>query len=102
VFKSIKFSEQHLYLIAVISISMAGGSMVQSLLFDRRYWTVDKAKKWASTHRFKRSEVSLKPTHIRLRQFSPDSRRYKYRILHLSPTIEGVLAFPRGEKRKHK
>lgn len=48
-----------------------GRSEVQSLLFDREYYEVGDAKRWARKHGFKAGKVHETDHYIRLRQKKP-------------------------------
>jgi len=54
-------------------------SIVQSVVFEKDKWTVDKAKKWLTQNNFYNDDIDIKPTQIRFRQFNPDDlKNYHY------------------------
>ena len=54
-------------------------SIVQSVVFDKDNWTVDRAKKWLEQNNFYNDDIDIKPTQIRFRQFNPyDLKNYHY------------------------
>lgn len=46
-------------------------TVVQSILFDRKVWTLAKARRWAKSHGFKDSKVDVTEASYRIRQISP-------------------------------
>jgi len=46
---------------------------VQTILFDKYYWTEQKARNWLLDHNFKYSKIDIKPNYYRFRQKSPSS-----------------------------
>lgn len=61
---------------------------VQTLVFDRRYWTLAKAKAWARAHDYKVSKVDTTERHYRIRQLSPAS----YKAVGQKPFKRGLTA----------
>lgn len=64
---------------------------LQSVLFDRQYWTIPKAKEWLKYYRLKSSDVRTTANHFRFRQTEPIGERY--RVKHLDNGIELILQF---------
>jgi hypothetical protein len=56
---------------------VTGGSIVQSLLFDRDLWTEEAARAWAHDHGFVAPFVDVKPNTIRIRQVNPAACEYR-------------------------
>lgn len=68
---------------------------VQSVLFDKRFWTLGAARKWCRDHEFA-DDVDEKPLHYRFRQFEPDLD-LDYRTKKIGHGIEFVVAFRRNK-----
>ena len=66
------------------------GSDVQSLLFDKDYFTKSTAKKWAKKHGFRYGKVHTTGRYHRLRQFAPAGRRF--RTIKFDEGIKAVIA----------
>jgi hypothetical protein len=66
------------------------GTTVQSLLFPKGKFTVDKAKEWATSHGFKAEKTDVTDEFIRLRQKDPG----KFNIFRtiLFPESGGIKA----------
>jgi len=45
---------------AIIGFRKGGGSQIQSLLFDKKRWTVKEARKWVKEHDMQISETVVK------------------------------------------
>jgi hypothetical protein len=63
---------------------------VQSLLFDRDYFTVRQAKAWAARNGFKHGKVDETDKYIRLRQRDPGEFRVK-RTITLTDGVRAVV-----------
>lgn len=44
---------------------------IQSVIFEKKKWTVEKAKKWLKLHKFKYGDIDEKEKIIRFRQIDP-------------------------------
>ena len=62
-------------------------SAIQSILFDRSYWSLADAKAWLKKHDFK-TDVDMKPNTYRFRQQSP-KHTYQYMTYSL-PNVKGI------------
>lgn len=63
---------------------------VQSILFDRKYYNISKAKKWLKKHGHKYDKVDVKPDHLRFRQINP--KKFKgFFTQHKTKTIKFVI-----------
>ena len=67
-----------------------GHSKIQSILFNRKYFTHYKAIQWLSQNGFKYFKVDKTDHYLRYRQFDPKSYK-KYRIISFTPIIKAVL-----------
>jgi hypothetical protein len=72
---------------------VTGGSVVQSLLFDRDLWTEKEARAWALKHGFVAPFVDMKPNTIRIRQVDPAACEYRTKPFG-SSGIQAVLETP--------
>ena len=50
----------------------ATSTTVQTILFDKTMWTIDKAKAWLESHNMHSGKVDEGDTHLRFRQKNPD------------------------------
>lgn len=67
--------------------------IVQSVIFPKAHFTLEKAKEWLKKYHYNNSEeVDDKPNYFRFRQHSP-SKKYKYYISHHERGIEFVIAY---------
>lgn len=64
------------------------GAAVQTLVFDRRSWTLAKAKAWAKAHGYVTHKQDVTPKSIRLRQKSPVS----FKVVGSIPFRKGLVA----------
>ena len=69
---------------------------IQSILFDKNYYTVQEAKRWIQHHNFKiAKEPDITPHLIRIRQHDPNESKYHYVIKKIPNHIEFVLEYPK-------
>jgi hypothetical protein len=72
-------------------------SVVQSILFDSKMWSVRDAVQWLQENEFKASKIDETVNFYRFRQVSPTSLKNKgyteYRVKKLKNGIDFVLAF---------
>jgi hypothetical protein len=68
-------------------------SIVQSIMFHRKFFTTDQARHWLIHHKFKANKVDITKNYYRFRQHEP-SKKYYYRVKEVSPGILFVFAFP--------
>jgi hypothetical protein len=71
---------------------------IQSILFDRKMWTLHHAKKWLKKHGFKTS-VDTKPEHLRFRQQDPDDL-CDYRTKDITDGIKLIVGHSKSSKNK--
>lgn len=75
-----------------------GRSEVQSLLFDREYFTTGQAKAWARKHGYRATKVHTTEHFHRLRQYAPEGE--PCRTIEFKPGIEAVVCrSPRRHRR---
>jgi len=61
-------------------------SEIQSVLFSKRYWTVDRAKKWLREHKKLYGKMHTTKDHYRFRQTDP--KKYKsFATKKVTPSI---------------
>lgn len=69
-------------------------SKIQSLIFNKRKFSISNAKKWADNHDFKSSKVDTERNTLRIRQFSPNKikRGGECRTIQFGGSgVQGVL-----------
>jgi hypothetical protein len=66
------------------------GEHIESLLFSRPEWTMDRAQEWAKAHGYRYSDVDLKPRYIHLRQRRPINGKQK-RTIDFGKGIRAVI-----------
>ena len=72
------------------------GSVIQSVLFDKKKWTTGKAIEWLIKHQYDGLVVDIKSKYLRYRQISPEiikRENYQYRTLKLQNGISLVIAY---------
>jgi hypothetical protein len=69
-------------------------SEVQSVIFSKADWTVDRAKQWLSKHGYKYGKVDgvYRPHFWSFRQLDPITRK-KYFSMHIGRGIQLILMF---------
>ena len=67
-------------------------SHIQSVLFKRPEWSQSQAKDWLKDNKFK-SDVDIKPDHLRYRQQEPDENKYDYRTIQAGDNIEFIIGY---------
>jgi hypothetical protein len=67
-------------------------SRVQSILFDRKYYTKQQAIDWAISHGFKVKKIDTTINKFRIRQFNP-SKKFSYAIHYINDGLEFVIAY---------
>lgn len=70
--------------------------MIQSILFDRNFYTLDEAKNWLRRRGYE-TGVDVKPNHFRFRQINPDPS-YDYRTFNAGEGIQFVVIHQRPRK----
>jgi hypothetical protein len=65
-------------------------SRIQSILFDKRYFTVEQAINWLKKYRRIPTKVHETKKYYRFRQFNPDSTK-KHRIITLAEGVKAVI-----------
>jgi len=71
-------------------------SNIQALLFPKSRYTVNKAKRWATSNGYHPLKYHVTDNYIRARIKHPDSSRYNYRTGHIANNIKAVYEQPRG------
>lgn len=64
-------------------------SKVQSVVFDKRYWSIPRAKQWLREHGYMSPKVDIKEHQLRFRQLEPNFKRYYSQ--HITPTIMFII-----------
>lgn len=65
---------------------------IQSLIFDKKKFTVKQAKKWAKDRNFQFGKVDEKPDTIRLRQFDPKKcQKGTFRTIDITNGVKAVI-----------
>ena len=77
--------------------SGVGGSVVQSIIFNKDSWTVKKAINWLKKHNFEGLEVDEKLDTLRFRQVEP-SKKCRYATKSIGKDIEFVIMYTNKEK----
>ncbi len=73
---------------------------VQSLIFDREYFTLAKAKSWAKRNNFRYGRPDQKENTIRIRQQDPKLfRPSTFRTISLTDGVKATIAVPRRSAR---
>jgi hypothetical protein len=65
---------------------------VQSVIFDKKKFTVSQAKKWLTRNNFKHGKVDVKPHYYRFRQHLPSEYK-RFRMERIEPGVLFVLGF---------
>lgn len=65
-----------------------GGSEVQSVLFNKKSWTEEKARKWLKAHKFHAGKIDVTDKYLRFRQKDPSGYK-KFRIIKAN--TEGLI-----------
>ena len=66
------------------------GQRIQSILFDRDFWTVGLAREWLKSHRLHFDAVDSTTNYLRFRQYDP-KKKEKYFTKKLRDHIELIL-----------
>lgn len=69
------------------------GGKIQSIIFDRKKWTLERAKKWLDKH-FYRDDPDIKENHYRFRQIEPNKFK-SFRTMDIGDGISFILGFSR-------
>ncbi len=67
-------------------------SEIQSIIFDKKLWSISEAKKWLKDRKFKFTKVDKKQNFIRFRQQSP-KKFNRFRTLIRDLGIRFILGF---------
>lgn len=71
-------------------------TVVQSLIFDKDYFTKSQAKRWAAQNEFVSTGVDTKENTYRIRQYDPsDFARGTFRTIALSDGVQAVIGMPK-------
>lgn len=65
--------------------------MIQSILFDRRYYTPKTSVNWLLSHGHKAYKLDITPHYIRARQFDP-KLYHNYRTINLGKNIKAIVS----------
>jgi hypothetical protein len=75
---------------------------IQSVVFNKKYWTIPKAKKWLKENNYKCDDVDKKDNSIRFRQIDPatiNKKTWKYTTHRLENNIDLIILY---KKMSHK
>ena len=83
------------------------GSKIQSIIFKKRYWNTERAKRWLREHNFEGLKVDETQNYLRFRQEDPSEFGIgSYRTINLTKSIKAVVGIPyrnnRGESKVRK
>lgn len=68
-------------------------SSIQAVIFDKSYWTTQKAITWLHHHQFRPiKRVHTTENYHRYRIVQPDYNRYNYITKTITPTIKFIIA----------
>jgi hypothetical protein len=67
-------------------------SKVQSILFDKNYYSFSDAIKWIKSHNFVVKKVDITENYYRIRQLDPKNFN-RFRIIDIKPGIKFVIGF---------
>jgi len=71
------------------------GTRIQSLVFDRRFFSPSEARSWASAHGFRAPAAEVYENSLRLRQASPERfKKGTFRMMSLDAGVQAVVASP--------
>ena len=56
-------------------------SLISTILFDKRRWSVPKAKKWLASHGYSSRKVDVTTNYYRFRQHVPNPNRRYYTVM---------------------
>lgn len=65
---------------------------IQSILLDRKYFTIRSAYDWLKQHNYKTYKLDVTKRFIRARQLPPTPYK-RYRIIDFSNNIKAVIQF---------
>ena len=72
-------------------------SLLNSIIFDKQYFTPLQAAKWVLKHRYTLSKIDVTKNSIRIRQMSPDILKLygykKFRTVQITTGVKFILAF---------
>lgn len=74
---------------------VTGGSIVQSISFDRDRWTEDEARAWALRHGFVAPYVDETANRLRIRQVDPAACEYRTKPFGHDTGIQATIETPR-------
>ena len=63
---------------------------IQSILFNKKAYTREKAKEWLSKHNYINKKVDETQNYLRYRQLEP-KKRDKYAFISFNKNIKGIL-----------
>lgn len=64
----------------------------QSVIFDKKKWTVDSAKEWLNKHDFFIDGLDVTDTQLRFRQFNP-SDKFEYITQNIGKGISLIIGY---------
>lgn len=76
-------------------------SKVQSVVFEKRYWTPERAEKKLKTMGMVNNKVDETVHKLRFRQ-APPHKDATFRTKQITPTMQFVIEIPKGKARKTK
>ena len=63
---------------------------IQSVIFPKDQWSLQKARSWLKSHKYKKMEVDVKPNTYRFRQ-KPPTKGVKYYTVKLNNGIGLII-----------
>lgn len=71
--------------------------MIQSILFDKRTFSIKTARRWLKSHNYKYTKVDTSPSYYRFRQYEP-TKQESYRLKDTKKGILFIVSFARYKK----
>ncbi len=69
-------------------------SKVQSIIFNREFWTISKASEWIKRNGFKIKKIDLPADGKSIRFRQEDPKKFKrFRIKKITPNIKFIFGF---------
>lgn len=72
------------------------GMEIQTILFDKEYFTKRTANTWIKKHNYKNNKIDETEDYFRIRQKSPSNfEKHSYRTIEFKPGIKAIVACPK-------
>ena len=71
--------------------------MIQSILFDKNFWTIKQAIMWLESNGYVHKKVHETDKFYRFRQLSPSYDTYRYITKKIPNHIELIVGYPINE-----